>query len=466
MESFYSRYRNVLMLVGVLLAQVIGLAVQVRRPATTAGQDTHQVRLIRYWVVDILTPFEETFLFVGHGIRGAWHGYIDLRHVYHHNQVLQGEIDRLRLEQSSLSEDARQGQRLQALLNFKQQYLYQTVAAQVIGTSGTDQSRVLYIDKGSEDGLQPDMPVVTPDGVVGKIRDVFGHTSQVLEINDQTNGLGIILEQTRLRGILRGDAIGQIEIVNIPPDEHIQTGEAVITSGGDQIYPRGLLVGTVDRVVNDPERAPYVAVLVRPAAKLSRLEEVLVITKIGSTLPATEEADIITSEQKAADILAQRLPGADDGPAQTVIGPNGRPLPAQDPSAPPPPVQPPLSLYPDRFTPDATPPATSLRPGAPYSKEMFPAQPATPAPAQPLPTHSRRLGIKTAAPKITAPLATPGTQPATQPTAPATPPPVTPPAATPAPAAQPASPEPAAAQPAATSPAATSPTATSQEPHP
>jgi len=190
--------------------------------------------------------------------------------------------------------------------------------------------------------------------------------------------------------------------------------------------------------VNDPERAPYVAVLVRPAAKLSRLEEVLVITKIGSSLPATEETDIITSEQKAADILAQRLPGAEDGPAQPVIGPNGKPIPAQDPSAPPPPVQPPLSLHPDRFTPDATPPATSLRPGASYSKEVFPAQAAAPATAQPQPTHSRKPGIKTAAPKITAPPTTPGTQPAAQPAA-----------------TQPASSEPATAPPAAASPAAT-----------
>ncbi len=385
MESFYSRYRNVLMLMAILLVQVIGLAVQVRRPATAAGRDGTQVRLIRYWVVGSLTPFEELFLFTGHGIRGAWNGYIDLRHVRQRDQSLQTEVDRLRLEQASLVEDVLQNQRLQALLGFKQQYIYQTVAAQVIGTSGTDQSRVLYIDKGSADGIHADMPVITPDGVVGKIRDVFAHASQVLEINDQTSGLGIILEKTRLRGILRGNATGQPEIINIPSDERVQSGEAVITSGGDQIYPRGLPVGTVERVVNDPERAPYVAILVQPAAKLSRLEEVLVITQIGSALPATEESDIVTSEQKAADVLAQRLPGADTGTTQPAIGPHGKLLPAQNPNAPPPPAQPTPSLHPDRFTPGATPPATTLRPGARYSRQIFPAQSASGvASAQPL----------------------------------------------------------------------------------
>lgn len=409
MESFYSRYRNVLVLVAVLLAQIIGLAVQVRRPSlapnATKGTDNHQVRLIRYWVISLISPFERAFLFTGHGIRGAWNGYIDLRHVRHHNQSLQAEVDRLRMEQSSLAEDARQGQRLQRLLGFKQQYIYQTVAAQIIGTSGTDQSRVLYIDKGSRDGIRADMPVVTPDGVVGKVRDVFPHTAQILEINDQTSGLGVILEKTRLRGILRGDATGQPEIVNILPDERIQSGEAVITSGGDQVYPRGLPVGTVDRVVSDPERPPYVAILVHPAATLSRLEEVLIITQIGTTLPSTEEADIVTSEQKAADVLAQRLPGASNGPTQPALGPDGKPLKAQDPNAPPPPVQPPLPLHPDRFTPGATPPATDLTPGANYPRETFPAQaaptPAAPTQANPAPVQS--------APATTIPRATTST---------------------------------------------------------
>jgi rod shape-determining protein MreC len=78
---------------------------------------------------------------------------LDLRHVREQNQDLQKTIDRLRLEQASLLEDARQGQRLQALLDFQQKYIYKTLAAQAIGSSGSDQSRVFYLDKGSNDGL-------------------------------------------------------------------------------------------------------------------------------------------------------------------------------------------------------------------------------------------------------------------------------------------------------------------------
>ena len=388
MESFYSRYRNVLLLVVILLAQVIGLAVQVRRPAAES-KDAPQVRLIRYWVTGILSPLERFFLFLGHGVRGAWHGYIDLRGVRSQNQALQAEVDRLRMEQASLAEDVRQGQRLQALLGFKQQYIYQTVAAQVTGTSGTDQSRVLYIDKGSSDGLRPDMPVITPDGVVGKVRDVFGHSAQVLEINDAASGLGVILQSTRLRGILRGNVAGQTEIINILPDEQIQPGETVITSGGDQVFPRGLPVGVVERVVNDPERAPYMAVLVRPDAKLSRLEEVLVITQIGSALPAQEESDLISSEQRAADVLAQRLPGTDTGPPPLKLGPDGKPLPGQDISAPPPPAQPPLPLHPDRFSPQSGAEATDAQSStetAPAPAAAVNKKPRRHAPASAAPT--------------------------------------------------------------------------------
>ena len=166
-----------MILLAVVLAQLLGLAVQVRRP--TPGNDGHQTRLVRLWVVSAIAPFERVFLSIGHGVSHTWNNYLDIRHVRQQNQQLQSELDRMRLEQSSLAEDARQGFRLQKLFGFQQQYVSKTVAAHVIGTSGTDLSRVLVIDKGSKDGLKTDMPVITPDGVVGKVRDVFPLTAQV-----------------------------------------------------------------------------------------------------------------------------------------------------------------------------------------------------------------------------------------------------------------------------------------------
>ena len=256
----------------VLLVQVIGLAVQIRRPNPSGG-DGKTVRLIRYWAISLMSPPEKVVHGTGTGVRGMWSNYLDLRHVRQQNQELKERVSRLQLEQAGLLEDARQGQRLQALLGFKEHYIYGTVAAQVIGTSGTDQSRILTIDKGSKDGLKPDMAVITPDGIVGKLRDVFGHTSQVLVINDQTSGAGVLLESTRLRGVLRGNALGQPQIINMLPDERVKPGERVITSGGDQIFPRGLPVGVVDQVVPDTSNPPYIDILIKPAANLGHLEE-------------------------------------------------------------------------------------------------------------------------------------------------------------------------------------------------
>ena len=451
MESFFSRYRNALVLIAVLLAQVIGLAVQVRRPDQDSP-DKGGVRLIRSWVVNSVTPPERFFHWIGKSIRGTWSNYVDLIHIRKQNENLQSELDRLRLEEDSLAEDARQGQRLQALLGFKEKYVYQTVAAQVIGTSGTEQSHVLLIDKGSQDGIKPDMPVITPDGIVGKTRDVFRHTSQVLEISDATSGAGVILEKTRIRGVLRGDTWGQPEIVNVSPDERIQKGESVLTSGGDAIYPRGLSVGMVDRVVPQPE-GTLVNVLVKPAANLSRLEEVLVITTTGNQMPAEMQQDLSDAEQKASDVLAERLPSRND--------PN---LPAdQQADKPPegadadvlPPVRPPQALHPDHYTPSDTPAATELVPGqkitnaegaAASAQEsstpptLKPAtnpgtSPANSAATAPKPSGSAGGSAGTTpkpagtAPKPKAKPASPATTPAGQPATPPTNPP--PPATTP-----------------------------------
>jgi rod shape-determining protein MreC len=363
-----SRYKNILFLVAVLLVQVIGLAVQVRRPNPN-GADGKTVRLIRFWAIGLMSPPEKVVHGTGTGVRGMWANYLDLRHVRQQNQELRERVSRLQLEQAGLLEDARQGQRLQALLGFKEHYIYSTVPAQVIGTSGTDQSRILTIDKGSKDGLKPDMAVITPDGIVGKLRDVFGHTSQVLVINDQTSGAGVLLESTRLRGVLRGNALGQPQIINMLPDERVKPGERVITSGGDQIFPRGLPVGVVDQVVPDTSNPPYIDIVIKPAANLGHVEELLVITEASERMSPTAQQDLAQSaaegaavnKQRAADILAERLPGLNDPNALADPGPGQKP--ATPAPTVPVPLHPPPAVHPDHYSPDSTPPANALVPG-------------------------------------------------------------------------------------------------------
>ena len=416
MESFFSRFKNVLVLVAVLFAQTIGLAIQVRRPAEFGAPDSHQVTLMRYWVVAAVTPFERAFHAAGFNVRQAWGNYVNLRHVHQQNQDLRQEIARLRLEQAAFAEDAVQGHRLQALLAFQQHYIASTVAAQVIGTSGTDLSRLIYIDKGSDYHLKPDMAVITPDGIVGKIRDVFPHTAQVLLISDQTSGAGVLLASTRILAILHGTSTGHVQITNLTADSRIKPGETVLTSGGDQIFPRGLPVGTIESIAPDPDHQPYTAIRIKPAANLSQLEEVLVITGTKPTLPAAAQKDLAvgvsTAEAKAAaeaaakakaaadaeaaaeasarsaaEVLADRLPSLHD--------PNAPPTPAANPQALPSTVVPrPLpAIHPDRYSPGDTPPASSLVPGA-RSSRTYNAAPTNAAPPPESPDGTAPRGTK------------------------------------------------------------------------
>lgn len=373
MESFFSRYKNALVLIVVLLAQVIGIAIQVRRPLPKehAQPDAGGVRLIRYWAINLVSPPERFVHWMGADILGVWDNYLDLLHVRQQNKDLQAEIDRLRIEEGGIVEDARQGQRLQQLLAFKEKYVYKTLPAQIIGTSGSEQSRILSINKGSKDGVGVDMPVITPDGIVGRIREVYPHSSQVLEISDPTSGAGVILTTTRIRGILRGNGLGQPQVVNIMPDERIKAGEPVITSGGDQIFPRGMAVGVVDRVTPDPDHDPLVDVLIRPAANLSQLDEVLVITNMGDQVTPNQKLDMMQSEAsadaqqlKASEILAERLPSRIDPDAPQNDDENSDDSADASGEAISRPMRPPAALHPDRFTPNTTPAADTLTPGA------------------------------------------------------------------------------------------------------
>jgi len=306
MESVLGRYKNLIVLVAVLFAQVLGLAVQVKR--TT---DTESSRLIRVWAVSAVTPFEKVLVWVQTGAGNLWHNYFYLRGVRAENRELKQQLEQLRLEQIRLNEDAAQARRLQALLGFKEQFISETMPAQVIGSGGSEQSRIVYIDKGEHNGLKPDMAVITGTGVVGKILKVFRSTSQVLLIDDQSSGVGGILEKSRLQGIVRGTPAGEVVLEKIMNDEAVQAGDIVRTSGGDRIFPKGLPVGVVTRVSNGTGSDLFLNIRVRPAANLAKLEEVLVVTKVEEREPTPAE----TSPVRAADILSQRLPSVPDKPS-------------------------------------------------------------------------------------------------------------------------------------------------------
>jgi rod shape-determining protein MreC len=346
MENFFARYKNPMVLMAVLLIQVIALATQVKRPENS--RSAGGTRLIRVWTMTAITPFERVFVATGHFFRNTWHNYIDLHDVRKQNRELQDELARLRLEQARLQTEAGESQRLRALLDFKERYVGQTIAAEVIGTSGSDLSRVIQIDKGSRAGVKPDMAVITPDGIVGKVKEVAPLSSQVLMINDRESGAGVILQNSRLRGVLHGVGQGDLQIGDVMSDEKVDVGEPVVTSGGDGVYPKGLPVGTVTKVAGDSEGGPFLLVKIKPAANLDRLEQVLVVTRVAEETPVVSSD---TTPRRAAEILAERLPSISkptDSPAnKPAAGPSASSTPAPNAGAP--------SAQPKAGVPSATP---------------------------------------------------------------------------------------------------------------
>jgi len=309
MDTFLGRYKNLIVLAAILFAQIIGLAVQVRRPSHSG--DT---RLIRLWAISAVTPIESAVVHMQKWAYHGWTNYIYFRGIRRENRALRAQLEQMKIEEARLSEDARMARRVQTLLEFKEQYVESTVAAQVIGTSGTEQSRVLYIDKGAKDGIKTDMAVITPTGIVGKIVQVFPASAQVLPINDQFSGVGAVLKETRLQGILKGSQNGATTLQYIMSDEKVEPGEEVLTSGGDRIFPKGLPVGKVVSV--EPGKDLFLNIRVIPAARLDQVEEVLVVTKITEKMPDAKDLAPI----RAADILADRLPTVPTKPGNDAAG--------------------------------------------------------------------------------------------------------------------------------------------------
>ena len=279
-----TRHRPVMLLAIVVAVQVLLLAFQVRRADRTQRRD---VPLVRYWTVEMITPIERVGTWIFGGIGGFWNGYVAVHTTRDENLRLRAENDQLKLRNRELESEVTEAQRLEALLNFRQAHPEAPmtigevvgssgpmVAAQVIGASADPNSHTIFINRGERDRVRRNMAVITPDGIVGKIVEVFPGTSQALLINDRESGVGALFAASRTHGVLKGTGDSNPRMEYIVNDEKVQPGDAVVTSGEDRIFPKGLPIG----VVADAKQAnPFQIIHVRTAARLDRLEDVLVL---------------------------------------------------------------------------------------------------------------------------------------------------------------------------------------------
>lgn len=237
---------------------------------TSSRYDTSFVRV---WLLASLGPFEKVVDVSVESVENVWTGYIGLVHIHRDNERLLSENGQLKMQLSQNSEDSLELARLRQLMDLRATPIGKTTVARVIGKDPSQGGQNMTIDKGSKSGLGRDTTIITRDGVVGRVISSSNYFSLVQLIIDSQSAVGFIVRSSRRLGILKGTGGSELEMEYIDDDNDIKQGDELITSGQDQIYPKGLPIGVVQSV--GPRQGNFKVVRIRPSVNFGHLEEVL-----------------------------------------------------------------------------------------------------------------------------------------------------------------------------------------------
>lgn len=271
----------------VLGALVLGHLVVISRQVDAGGGAS----LLERIVFAVLTPLQRTVAGAVRGLREAWTSYVDLRGVHEENLRLRERIRTLETQLQERQHLAREAERLRELLELRRILPMETVVAEVVARDGLPWFRTVTVNKGKEDGVGLNAPVLSPTGVVGRVIELGPHAAKVQLLLDRDSGVGVLMERSRVTGVLQGQVgfadSGTTDLVMkyVPALAEVAVGDVVITSGLDRIYPKGLVVGRVNSVGKNS--GLFKEVLVAPSARFDRIEEVLVVR-------GSEEAPVLS----------------------------------------------------------------------------------------------------------------------------------------------------------------------------
>ena len=201
---------------------------------------------------------------------------------------LKAENDDLKAQVARLTEYEDEANTLTDLLQLRNQYNLDSTAARVIARSTDSWSSTITIDKGTTSGIQTGMPVMTSTGVVGQVSECGPTTATVRLITDESSGVSAKVQSSGAQGQLQGSADGTLHLNLIRTEQHVSTGDSVVTSGLGGVYPKGLPVGTVSNVTKS-SGSLYYDITVEPLASAGSLEEVLVVTSLSGDQQATAD---------------------------------------------------------------------------------------------------------------------------------------------------------------------------------
>jgi len=236
-------------------------------------------------VVGITAPVQKVVWGVIGGIGSVWRGYFYLVGLEKENQTLRRELQELRLQMNRYQEASLANERLRALLNFKKSMATPLLPAQLVAFDPSGWFQTILIDKGRNDGVVQDMAVVSAEGLVGRVIGVGNQHAKVLLIIDGNSAVDSFIQRSRARGVLVGLGREMCLLKYVQRNEDVQVGDKVISSGMGGVFPKGLIVGTVQEVVRGSSGL-FQRVEVEPAANFSRLEEVMVVIETPPEKPA------------------------------------------------------------------------------------------------------------------------------------------------------------------------------------
>jgi len=270
-NSLLRRRRLVLFLV-LCVAALAVLTAQLRTP------DQRRIGWAGLAVEVALAPVTAAASHVGSGFAGAWSALHEIGTLRTENARLAAEVAALRQENAGLQPAAQENDRLRALLGFKQQQPFQTVAARVIGRDPSVWFSTVLVDRGTRAGVRRNDAAVTADGLVGHVIEAGPGWSRVLLLLDPRSAVGVVVARSREAGVAEGQSQATLRIQYLARDADVQPGDQIVTSGLGEIYPKNLVVGTVTGVSRSGADMFQEAV-VRPSADLDHLEELLIIVR-------------------------------------------------------------------------------------------------------------------------------------------------------------------------------------------
>ena len=271
MRSSFLWRNRVLLTSGVLLILSLHLISTGVHPGDLAAQPASAF-------LEVISPIDTAFTHLGQGASSIYGDYLDLIHVREENAQLRNELARVKSDRARLAELEVENQHLGELLELKNALGMRAVAANVIGSDAAGLSRTLILSSGTDAGLRSGMAVLANQGVVGKIIAVSPSASRVLLIDDHNSALDGFDQRSRARGIVAGLVDDGIILKYADRSQDIRSGDTIVTSGLDGIFPRGLLVGTISSVRREGPGL-FLGVRIAPAVDFRQLEQVLILTQ-------------------------------------------------------------------------------------------------------------------------------------------------------------------------------------------